>query len=125
MAQSEEMRQVCARMRDARLAAGITQEEAAKAVGVTRATISNQEAGRSAPSLEQFRKLIAEYGAGAHVVLYGRAPVEFGPEEIAELRAFTMGASPGLRAKLELVIALRKIGAPDQRSAQRDFENSN
>lgn len=49
-------------LKSARIEAGLTQEEAAKLIDVSRDTISNWETGKSSPSTKRFKLIEAAYG---------------------------------------------------------------
>lgn len=49
-------------LKASRLAAGLTQDELAKATGMNRATIANVEAGRHAVTIKQVRPLAKALG---------------------------------------------------------------
>lgn len=60
-----------AKMREARTAARMTQDDVAMELRRSRQAISSWEAGRTAPSLEEFRDLTALYGVSADHMLCG------------------------------------------------------
>lgn len=105
----EELATIGARLKEARLQAGVTQEEAAAATGVTRATISNWESGRNGPCLIQFRTMISLYGVTGHQTLFGHHPLELTAAEAKELMAAAKDFTPGLRAKSEMLLMI--VGA--------------
>ena len=43
---------------------GLTQEQAAEALGITRATVSNYEVGRRAPHISELKRIAEFYGVG-------------------------------------------------------------
>lgn len=43
---------------------GLTQEQAADALGITRATVSNYEVGRRAPHISELKRIAEFYGVG-------------------------------------------------------------
>lgn len=61
------------RIKEARLRAGLTQEELAKMVGVTKGSIANYETGVSVPKVECLYPLMAALGVDANYV-YGVTP---------------------------------------------------
>ena len=58
-------------LRDLRRLAGLTQEQAAQQVGLTRQAISSYESGRTQPDLDTLEALAKVYGAEITDVLYG------------------------------------------------------
>lgn len=58
-------------LKNLRLNAGLTQDEAAEKAGVTRQTISGYETGRRQPDLEMLQSLAEMYGASINEVFYG------------------------------------------------------
>ena len=54
-----------------RKAKGMTQEEVANLISVTRQTVSSYESGRTQPDLETLKRLAEVYQADLHDVLYG------------------------------------------------------
>ena len=54
-----------------RQASGLTQQQAADRVGLTRQAISNYERGRTRPDVELLARLAEVYGADLPAVLYG------------------------------------------------------
>ena len=60
-------------LRSCRMAAGLTQEAAAQAVGLTRQAISSYERGRTQPDLETLTRLAALYHTDLAALLYGQS----------------------------------------------------
>lgn len=58
-------------LRMLRLAANMTQEEAAEKVGLTRQGLSSYETGRTQPDVDMLKRLAEVYGADLESVLYG------------------------------------------------------
>ena len=54
-----------------RIISGLSQNEVAEALNVTRQTISSYETGRTEPDLETLKRLAELYNADIHDVLYG------------------------------------------------------
>lgn len=106
MAVNPEAAAIGGRLKEARLAAGATQREAAAATGVTRATISNWEAGRNLPNLIQFRQLLSLYGVTGHMALFGHHPMALTSDEVRELTAAARAFSLSLRRKTRLFLVL-------------------
>lgn len=59
------------RLRHLRKASGLTQEQVAQQVGLTRQALSSYEAGRTRPDIETLMKLAEIYGTDLDGVLYG------------------------------------------------------
>lgn len=68
---SSTQEQVGIRLRDARKAAGLTQQQVAEEFNITRQAISGWECGKHEPTLTQFRQLGLLYVASADWMLYG------------------------------------------------------
>lgn len=99
-------------MRAARRRSGVTQEEAAQAAGVSRATISNWEAGRNMPCLVQYRSLCTLYGVTGYQILFGENLFELTRSEALELAKAARGFSPQLCSKIDVLMTLlSKAGA--------------
>lgn len=58
-------------LKEARLAAKLSQEQVAEQLFVTRQTVSGWETGRTQPDLETLGKLTALYGVGLDRIIYG------------------------------------------------------
>lgn len=106
------------RLRDARERAGISREEAAEVAEVQTTAIDAWERGRSAPSLVQFRELCGLYGVLACHILLGVSPYGLSQEDAKELALAARAFSPGLQAKVGLLLALATVGT-SQAEAQR------
>lgn len=65
------MRDIGKNIRDLRLRCGLSQEQLAERLFVTRQTISNYENGRTRPDVEQILCLAETFGTDANSVLYG------------------------------------------------------
>ena len=63
-----------ARLRELRLAAGLTQAELARRTGIHRPNIARVEAGRHAPSLETLSRIASAIGVSTTQVLVSREP---------------------------------------------------
>lgn len=61
-------------LRDLRQLSGLTQEQVAEQVGITRQAISGYESGRTQPDLDMLVKLAEVYQADISDLLYGRRP---------------------------------------------------
>lgn len=58
-------------LRQLRLLSGMTQEQVAEKIGVTRQTLSNYESGRTRPDVDMLAQLSAIYGTDIDGVVYG------------------------------------------------------
>ena len=58
-------------IRDLRIQAGLSQEQLAERLYVTRQTISNYENGRTRPDVDQILRIAEVFGTDANTVLYG------------------------------------------------------
>ena len=58
-------------LRQLRLNSGMTQEQAAEQLNITRQTLSSYESGRTRPDVEMLLRLCQVYGADLDTVLYG------------------------------------------------------
>lgn len=65
------MRDIGKNIRELRLRAGLSQDELAERLFVTRQTVSNYENGRTRPDVEQILHLAEIFGTDANAVLYG------------------------------------------------------
>lgn len=99
----QEMVGIGARLKEARVRAGVTQIEAAEATGVTRPTVSNWEAGRNSPCLVQFRTLLNLYGVLGHYVLFGYHPFQMELKEKKELLEASKSFSPALQRRMDML----------------------
>lgn len=95
------MRDIGKNIRRIRMHKGLTQDELAERLFVTRQTISNYETGRSRPDVETLLSLAAALETDANAILYG-PPLP--PDRRAELRCFAAGLS--VAAALGLLLAL-------------------
>lgn len=59
-------------LRGARLEQGLTQEQAAQQVGVTRQALSHYESGRSQPDIDMLLSLCKVYNTDINDIIYGR-----------------------------------------------------
>ena len=67
------MRDIGKNIRDLRKSAGMTQEEMAERLFMTRQTVSNYETGKSRPDVEMIVRIGELFGADANTVIYGPA----------------------------------------------------
>jgi DNA-binding XRE family transcriptional regulator len=57
-------------MAAARLNAGLTQAEAAKAIGVSKSTLVSYEKGRSVPKMDTAKTMAAVYGCSVNQIIF-------------------------------------------------------
>lgn len=58
-------------LKDLRISNGLSKNEVADAINVTRQTVSSYETGRTEPDLETLKRLAEVYNVDIHAVLYG------------------------------------------------------
>lgn len=94
------------RMRAARTAANLSQTELAARIGVSRAAVSQFEAGKATPRLDTLIAFAAETGASLDFVVMGKQPtdiqsrVESLPEALREYVLHSLALAERVRAKL-------------------------
>jgi transcriptional regulator with XRE-family HTH domain len=93
------------RLQAARKRAHISVEEAAKALGVQPVAIDRWERGASLPSLIEFKAVLQLYGVMACEVLFEANPFELSPEHASELAQRAKAFSPGLRSRIDFLLA--------------------
>lgn len=93
------------RLREVRERAHIPVVEAAETAGVQPLAVEKWERGTSLPSLLEFRALLGLYGVMACEVLYDSNPIELAPEQAAELSRAARHFSPGLRTRVDFLLA--------------------
>ena len=86
-----------------RINSGLSQNEVAKAIHVTRQTISSYETGRTEPDMETLKQLAELYNADIHDVLYGGNRTQ---RRIRYLRRAVLGVSAVLLLSLLVRSAL-------------------
>ena len=62
-------------LRQLRVHSGLTQEQVAEKIGVTRQTLSNYESGRTRPDVDMLAQLSAIYGTDIDGVIYGESRI--------------------------------------------------
>lgn len=65
------MRDIGKNIRDLRARAGLSQDQLAERLFVTRQTVSNYETGRTRPDVDQILRIAEVFGTDANAVLYG------------------------------------------------------
>lgn len=63
-------------LRQLRMVSGMTQEQAAEKLGVTRQALSGYETGRTRPDLDMLMRLAEIYGTDLEGILYGQEPAQ-------------------------------------------------
>jgi transcriptional regulator with XRE-family HTH domain len=106
MKSTSEVGRIGERLQETRKRANVSQLDAAKAAGVTRATVSNWEAGRGLPNLLQFRSLCALYGVMGYQIMFGENPFELTRAEALELTQAARSFSPSLGSKIDMLMVL-------------------
>lgn len=91
-------------LKDLRRLSGMTQEQVAEKVGLTRQAISSYESGRTQPDLAMLEKLAEVYGVEITDVLYGAAPRQ---QRLRLLRRLTLGFAVTVLGLLLLRSAVR------------------
>lgn len=105
------MRDIGKNIRDLRVQKGMSQEELAGSLFVTRQTISNYENGKTRPDVEMIMKIAEIFGTDANAVLYG-PPV---PEEKRTVRRRVIISSAMLLTLAVAAIVLYPISMDIQR----------
>lgn len=108
--QKSERAKVGARLRAARERAHVTVEDAAASAEVQPLAIQKWERGTSLPSLLELRALLQTYGCMACDILFDMNPWTITSEQGAELIRASRDLSPGLRAKVDLLLAMHGRG---------------
>jgi transcriptional regulator with XRE-family HTH domain len=108
--QKTERAQIGMRLRTARERAHISIEDAAEAIGVQPLAVAKWERGTALPGLIEFRALLQTYGCMACDILFEENPWTLTPDQAAELVRVTRGASPSLRAKVDVALAMHSKG---------------
>jgi transcriptional regulator with XRE-family HTH domain len=84
--QHQTRRTIGARLKQARLAAKLTQENVASDLLCTRQAISAWENGKTLPTLIEFRELASLYGVSTDLLLYGLDDIAAaGPKLLARI----------------------------------------
>ena len=79
-------------LRDLRQISGMTQEEVASRVGLTRQAISSYESGRTEPDLDMLIKLAGLYQADVSDILYGSSHAQRKLHTVRGIAAAVFGA---------------------------------
>jgi transcriptional regulator with XRE-family HTH domain len=98
------------RLRAARERAHLSTDDAAEAAEVQPVAVRRWEKGTSLPSLLEFRLLLQAYGIMACDILYEENPWQLTAEQATELARAAREFSPGLRARVDLLLAMHAKG---------------
>jgi transcriptional regulator with XRE-family HTH domain len=116
----EEKLRFAGRLRDCRVWAGCSEEESAAAAGVPRSAYRAWERGTTMPSLFQFRDLMSRFGTNGYQVLHGSYPFQFTKAEARELQLAAKSFSPGLRSRVDILMALLAEPGQDPQGRRAD-----
>lgn len=108
------------RLRSSRERAHITVEEAAAALEVQPLAIERWERGAALPTLLELRRILAHYGVMACTILFEVNPWELPQDEAAELARAAKNFSPGLKARVDVLLAMMARGREPQWRGQTD-----
>jgi transcriptional regulator with XRE-family HTH domain len=104
--QKQEKAAIGKRLRAIRQRAHISVEEAAQAATVQPLAVQKWEKGTALPSLLEFRALLQLYGVMACEVLFETSPIELSAEHVSELSKAAANFTPGLRARVDYLLAI-------------------
>lgn len=85
--------QIAERLREAREYVGLSQDDVAAALGLSRPSITNIELGTRKVEATELNKLARLYRKSLDYLLTGREPVPSGPEQLAFLARAVKGLS--------------------------------
>ncbi|MBT2143965.1 MULTISPECIES: helix-turn-helix transcriptional regulator [unclassified Rhodanobacter] len=100
------MKRFADRLREARVAAGMTQEQLGFALGITKSSVSAWENGRETPSFRMLPELRRELGRSLDELICG-VPPEAGGIEEGRPKYASHEASPAARDEKERALLLR------------------
>lgn len=111
------MKQFADRLREARVAMGMTQEQLGFALGITKSSVSAWENGRETPSFRMLPELRRHLGRSLDELICGQAPAD--AKQIGdEVLTYHAGdASPAARNEKERALLLRYRTLPAKRRA--------
>lgn len=112
------MKRFADRLREARVAAGMTQEQLGFALGITKSSVSAWENGRETPSFRVLPELRRALGRSLDELVCGLPPGETGAV-VGEIRSpySASEASPMARDEKERALLQRYRGLPARRKA--------
>jgi transcriptional regulator with XRE-family HTH domain len=110
------MKRFADRLREARVAAGMTQEQLGFALGITKSSVSAWENGRETPSFRMLPELRRELGRSLDELICGAQP---GASTVKEGKSpyAAREASPVARDEKERALLLRYRSLPAKRRA--------
>lgn len=111
------MKQFVDRLREARVAAGMTQEQLGFALGITKSSVSAWENGRETPSFRLLPELRRHLGRSLDELICGIAPADARKIGDESLAYFVGDASPVVRSEKERALLLRYRALPAKRRA--------
>ena len=112
------MKQFADRQREARVAAGKTQEQLGFALGITKSSVSAWENGRETPSFRLLPELRKHLGRSLDELICGVAPHEARQAVGEDALSYPAGeASPLARNEKERTLLMRYRGLPAKRRA--------
>ena len=100
------MKRFADRLREARVTAGMTQEQLGFALGITKSSVSAWENGRETPSFRMLPELRRELGRSLDELICGVSPEPSGIEE-GRPKYTAREASPAARDEKERALLLR------------------
>jgi transcriptional regulator with XRE-family HTH domain len=103
------------RLREARIAAGMTQEQLGFELGVSKSAVSAWENCRETPSFRALPELRIQLRRSLDELICGVQPMETSPEAAA--RSWANDASPAARNEKERTLLLRYRGLPARQRA--------
>ncbi len=103
------MKRFSDRLREARVAAGMTQEQLGLELDITKSSVSAWENNRETPSFRMLPELRRLLGRSLDELICGVQPMEASPEAAA--RSWASDASPAARNEKERALLLRYRGA--------------
>lgn len=101
------------RLKDARLAAGLTGDKLGEAVGCSKQNISHWEAGRFEPNLTFVAKLCEVLDVPADWLLLGKLPTDLSAAALRQARLYEK-MSPAAQRKFETLRVLAMDGVQDK-----------
>lgn len=111
------MKRFADRLREARVAAGMTQEQMGFALGITKSSVSAWENGRETPSFRMLPELRRLLGRSLDELICGVAPGEANAVGEGKLPYAAREASPLARDEKERALLLRYRSLPAKRRA--------
>ncbi|WP_313055342.1 helix-turn-helix domain-containing protein [Pseudomonas lopnurensis] len=91
--EDRERLQLAERLKEAREYVGLSQDEVAAVLGVSRPSVSNMEAGTRKVEATELNKLAKLYRKSLEFLMSGREPLPSGPDQLAFLARAVHGLS--------------------------------